>query len=199
MFLNATPAWGSFFVASLLAKEDEMKPSLRSVQLPWLYSRLRFTLLSVVWLLLFAIWLSVSGQPSKDKTNRIAAPARDAETLALTRNAELEISIASRDRLRGVIKRGRVGLRFDSRKKGDSIFLDVRSLTGRQLLFLDGRGDTVTAAIDEKRLMVTASKADILALRRSSPAGDPAASRPDATTELKSKSTTRGCYAFGSA
>jgi hypothetical protein len=71
----------------------------------------------------------------------------------------------------------------------------VRTLTGSQLLYLDGRKDRVTAAIDDKKLTVTAKKADILALRRSSPvarrpAEEPAASLPDAANELKSNSTT---------
>jgi hypothetical protein len=43
-----------------------------------------------------------------------------AQTTRDHRDAEVEFSIATRDRLQGVIKRGRVDLRFDSQKKGDS-------------------------------------------------------------------------------
>jgi hypothetical protein len=57
-----------------------------------------------------------------------------AQTTRDHRDAEVEFSIATRDRLQGVIKRGGVGLRFDSQKKGDSVFLDVRTLTGSQIV-----------------------------------------------------------------
>jgi hypothetical protein len=87
----------------------------------------------------------------------------------------LHITSATRERIRGRLTNGSIGVSFDSWREGSHLFLELKTLQGKELLSIKEHGDYIITSVDDGRLSTRTRKADLLQLRGARSSGGRAA------------------------
>ena len=78
---------------------------------------------------------------------------------------QLEIISATRTRIRGRLAKGNIGVTFDSRKQGTSIFLETKTLRGVEIISIRDQGNDILTSLDGGQITIRTRKSDLLGLR----------------------------------